>query len=216
MPDPAAFTGAAMTTATLAGAAMGLSAGLAPGPLLSLVLSQTLAYGPREGLKVCLAPALTDTPIIVAVWLALSRLEGRPAILGAVALAGAVLLCRYAWDCFQAPPPDAGDPAKAPRSVLRGVAANFANPHPYLFWITVGVPYLLETARTGTAAVVAFLAAFYVCIMGSKALAALLAGRFRRFLSSRSYRLLMAGLGASLLYFAYTFVRQGLSLLGWA
>ena len=202
-----------IASAALAGAALGLSAGFAPGPLLSLVLSQTLAHGPGEGVKVALAPILTDAPIILAAWLVLSRLAGTPAILGVVALVGAALLCRYAWDCFQAPPPDAGDPAKAPRSVVRGVAANFANPHPYLFWATVGVPYLLEAATAGSGAVITFLAAFYACIVGAKVVAAVLAGRFRQFLSSRAYRLLMAGLGLSLVYFAYGFVMQGLALL---
>lgn len=203
-----------VASAALAGAALGLSAGFAPGPLLTLVLSQTLAHGPGEGVKVALAPIITDAPIILAAWLVLSRLAGTPAILGVVAFVGAALLSRYAWDCFQAPPPDAGDPAKAPRSVARGVAANFANPHPYLFWATVGVPYLLEAATAGSGAVIAFLAAFYACIVGAKVAAAVLAGRFRQFLSSRAYRLLMAALGLSLVYFAAGFVMQGLSLLG--
>jgi threonine/homoserine/homoserine lactone efflux protein len=197
----------------LAGAALGLSAGFAPGPLLTLVLSQTLTHGPREGIKVALAPLLTDTPIVLAAWLILSRFAGTPTVLGLVALAGAALLCRYGWDCFKAPPQNAGDPALAPRSILRGVAANFANPHPYLFWATVGVPLLLEAGAVGTTAVLAFLASFYSCIIGAKVAAALLAGRFRRFLSSRAYRLLMAGLGLSLFYFAVSFARQGLSLL---
>ncbi|MHC1791113.1 LysE family transporter [Solidesulfovibrio sp.] len=205
-----------IASVTLAGAALGLSAGFAPGPLLTLVLSQTLAHGPREGVKVALAPVITDAPIILAAWLVLSRLTDTPAVLGIVALAGAALLCRYGWECFQAPPPGGGDPSLAPRSILRGVAANFANPHPYLFWATVGVPLLLEAAAVGAAAVVAFLGVFYVCIIGAKVAAAVLAGRFRRFLSSRTYRLLMAGLGLSLLYFAFSFARQGLVLLGGA
>ena len=202
-----------VASAALAGAALGLSAGFAPGPLLTLVLSQTLAHGPREGVKVALAPILTDAPIILAAWLVLSRLAATPAILGLVALAGAVLLCRYGWDCFKAPPPNAGDPRTAPRSILRGVAANFANPHPYLFWATVGVPFLLKTSASGAAPVVIFLAVFYGCIVGAKVAAAVLTGRFRQFLSSRTYRLFMAGLGLSLFYFAYGFARQGFSLL---
>jgi len=197
----------------LTGAALGLSAGFAPGPLLTLVLSQTLAHGPMEGVKVALAPVITDAPIILAAWLVLSRLSGTPAALGVVALAGAALLCRYGWDCFKAPPPEAGNPDAAPRSVLRGVAANFANPHPYLFWATVGVPLLLEAASIGTAAVAAFLGLFYLCIVAAKVATALVTGRFRRFLSSRAYRLLMAVLGLSLLYFAYGFAVQGLLLL---
>ena len=197
----------------LAGAALGLSAGFSPGPLLSLVLSQTLVHGPGEGVKVALAPLVTDAPILLAAWFALSRLAGTPAVLGGVALAGAGLLVRYGCECFRAPPPDAGRPQAAPRSLARGVAANFANPHPYLFWATVGVPMLLEAAKTGPAAVILFLAVFYAAIVGAKIAAAVLAGRFRRFLGSRSYRVLMAGLGLSLFYFALGFARQGLAML---
>ncbi len=49
---------------------LGLSGGLTPGPLLTLVVSETLKYGTQAGIKVSLAPLLTDTPIILAVlWL---------------------------------------------------------------------------------------------------------------------------------------------------
>ena len=197
----------------LAGAALGLSAALAPGPLLTLVLSQTLTHGPAEGVKVGLAPLVTDAPIIIAAWLAVAAAGGTPTVLGVLSLAGACLLVRYGYECFKAPPPDAVRPDTAPRSLWRGVVANFANPHPYLFWTTVGVPMLLDASRTGTAAVVAFLAVFYAAIVGGKVMAALLAGRFRHFLGSRAYRVLMAALGLSLVYFAITFARDGLALL---
>ena len=47
------------------GAFLGFSRGLAPGPLLALLLAQTLRHSPREGCKVVLAPRFTDAPIIV-------------------------------------------------------------------------------------------------------------------------------------------------------
>jgi threonine/homoserine/homoserine lactone efflux protein len=200
-------------TLALAGAALGLSAGFSPGPLLSLVLSQTLTHGPREGVKVALAPLITDAPIVLAAWLVLSRLSGSPVILGVVALVGAGLLARYGYECFKAPPPDAAQPFQAPRSLVRGILANFANPHPYLFWTAVGVPMLLDAAKTGPSAVVLFLAVFYTAIVGAKIVAAVLTGRFRRFLGSRAYRAIMAVLGLSLFYFALAFARDGITLL---
>ncbi len=197
----------------LAAAALGLSAGFSPGPLFSLVLTQTLRHGTAEGVKVALAPVVTDAPIIVLCWLALSRFSGTPAVLGAVSLAGAALLARYGLDCFRASPPQAEAVREAPRSLWRGVAANFANPHPYLFWTAVGVPLLLEAQASGPAGAAVFLAFFYVAIVGAKVAAAVVTGRCGRFLSGRAYRLLMGALGLSLLYFAATFVRQGISLL---
>lgn len=197
----------------LAGAALGLSAGFSPGPLLSLVLTQSMVHGTREGIKVALAPLLTDAPILLAAWLVLSRLEGRSTALGLVALAGAVVLGRYAWECFTPPSPESADSGRAPHSLSRGVVANFLNPHPYLFWLTVGMPMLLDAATVSGAAVALFVAVFYATIVGAKVVTAVLAGRFRRVLASRAYRLLMAGLGCSLLYFAVLFAIQGYSML---
>ena len=45
---------------------LGLSGGISPGPMLVLVLSQTIQYGLKEGLKVTLGPLISDAPIIIA------------------------------------------------------------------------------------------------------------------------------------------------------
>jgi threonine/homoserine/homoserine lactone efflux protein len=54
-----------MITAFASGVLLGLSAGLSPGPMLALVLAQTLRRGPREGCKIALTPLVTDPPIIL-------------------------------------------------------------------------------------------------------------------------------------------------------
>ena len=71
-------------TAALAGAAFGLSAGITPGPLLALVIAQTLAHGPREGGKVALAPLLTDSPIILGALLLTSSAASHGTLLGEI------------------------------------------------------------------------------------------------------------------------------------
>jgi hypothetical protein len=44
------------------GIILGLSAGFAPGPLLTLVISETLQHNINSGVKVALAPIITDLP----------------------------------------------------------------------------------------------------------------------------------------------------------
>ena len=51
-----------MITALASGAFLGLSCGLAPGPLLALLLAQTLRHGPREGCKIALTPLVSLSP----------------------------------------------------------------------------------------------------------------------------------------------------------
>ena len=74
------------------GTVLGLAAGFSPGPLTFLVVSETLRHGLRAGVKVSLAPVLTDLPIIVAAVLLLDRLLVYPALYGIIALAGGILL----------------------------------------------------------------------------------------------------------------------------
>ena len=45
--------------------ALGFGAGISPGPLLTLVLTSTLQRGFGAGLRVALAPLLTDAPIVI-------------------------------------------------------------------------------------------------------------------------------------------------------
>ena len=47
------------------GILLGLSAGIAPGPLLTLVVSETLSGGVGAGVRVALSPLLSDLPIIL-------------------------------------------------------------------------------------------------------------------------------------------------------
>jgi len=48
----------------LLGLSLGLGAGLAPGPLLALVIRSTLQDGAAAGVRVAFSPLVTDVPII--------------------------------------------------------------------------------------------------------------------------------------------------------
>ena len=71
--------------ALLLGLSLGLGAGLAPGPLLALVIRSTLQDGMAAGIRVALSPLVTDVPIIVlAVLLAASLPDEALGALGIV------------------------------------------------------------------------------------------------------------------------------------
>jgi threonine/homoserine/homoserine lactone efflux protein len=204
-------------TAALSGVAFGLSAGLTPGPLLALVIAQTLTHGPREGCKVALAPLLTDTPIILAALLLTRSAAGHEAVLGAITLCGAAFLLYCAWDCLRWTPPGPGrndaHREKGPGSVRKGVLANFLNPGPYLFWMTVGAPLIAESQGLGWPTLASFLGAFSLTIVSAKSGVALLTWRSGPVLGSRGYALVMKALGVMLLFYAALFVRDAWGLL---
>src|SRR5208283_3642736 len=99
-----------MMTALASGALLGLSCGLAPGPLLALVLAQTLRHGPREGCKIALTPLATDAPIIVAALVMAAKLAQLRSLLGVVSIAGGAFVLYLAWDVFRPVRPQAAAP----------------------------------------------------------------------------------------------------------
>lgn len=198
---------------TLFGVVFGLAAGLMPGPLLALVIQQTLRHGPGEGIKVAAAPLLTDLPIVAAALFALNRLADADGVLGAISLLGAAFLGHLAYESVTTDLGAPAGPATTPRSLQKGVAANLLNPHPYLFWLTVGAPILWHAWATSPVNAAGFLVAMYGCLVGSKMLVAVLVGRGRTVLTSRAYVLLVRALGIILLVFALLFLRDGLRYL---
>ena len=197
-----------------AGIVLGLSAGISPGPLLALVLSHTIRHGVREGIRVAAAPLLTDLPIILISTLVLSKVAGYGSLLGAVSLAGAAFLVYMSYETFRAKRQEASASDAGPQSLRRGAMVNALSPHPYLFWLTVGAPMILKGWKTSPAAAVLFVVGFTGCLVGSKVVLAVLAGRSVHLLSGRILQHLMRALGLLLLLFAALLLVDGLRLLG--
>jgi threonine/homoserine/homoserine lactone efflux protein len=201
--------------AFVSGAVLGLSAGWSPGPLLTLVVTETLRGGIAAGLRIAAAPLITDTPIILAALVLMPRLNVAPVLMGAVTLAGALFITWMAFESMTIKDQGATAGPAPPASIWRGVLANALNPSPYLFWFTVGGTMVLRTADQDFAAAAVFILVFYVCLVGSKMLLALAVGRYRRFMQSGVYVWTLRLLGAVLLVFAARFVWAAARLFGW-
>jgi threonine/homoserine/homoserine lactone efflux protein len=192
---------------------LGFSAGIAPGPLLTLVITQSLSHGIAEGIKVAVAPLITDLPIIFAALALGSRLAEAPFFLGLLSLVGAGYLSFLARENMTVKPVVPGETARVPRSVARGVMANLLNPHPYLFWIAVGTPLLHKAWAAGPPMAILWLAGFYAMLVGTKIALAVLVGRWRRLLQGGWYLWANRILGGVLLFFAAVLVHDGWRLI---
>jgi threonine/homoserine/homoserine lactone efflux protein len=196
------------------GALLGLSAGLAPGPLLTLVISETLRHDVRAGVRVALAPVVTDLPIILLTIFVLSRLSGFHAILGAISIAGALFILSMGVGSLRTTGFDLQFQEVQRRSLRKGIMVNMLSPHPYLFWVSVGGPAMVKASGAGLFAPAAFIGGFYVCLVGSKIALALLVGRSKSLFRGKAYAWAMRVLGLSLVVLALLLLRDGLQLLG--
>ena len=196
------------------GMTLGFSAGIAPGPLTFLVITQTLQYNWREGFKVAIAPLITDLPIILVCCFLLLRLSQFDVVIGLISLLGAYFLIRMALENWRAAPPHAGVSTGAPGSLIKGILANLFNPHPYLFWLTVGAPLIMSRGSERLHDGSIFIIGMFSLMIGVKVVIALALKHSRSAFSDSSYRLFLRGSALALGIFAVTFIREGFMRLG--
>ena len=201
-----------MKSLLISGMVLGLSAGLSPGPMLTLVISQTLRHGIREGVKVALAPLLTDTPIVLACLLFLSVFSDMRPALGVISMFGGFYLFYLGLNSIRFKTVDLQEDVD-PKSLKKGLMVNFLNPSPYMFWVSIGGPLVIKTSSTSLVAAAAFVIPFYLLLVGSKIVVAIVSGRSRNLLKSRHYTIILRILGLVLTGFGVMFLKDGLRYL---
>lgn len=194
------------------GITLGLSAGLSPGPLMALVLSETLTHGKKAGIYVALAPFLTDLPIILLSLLMIDFLSAYHKAFGLLSLAGAIYLLWLAWGNFHLRHFKV-NVAGSGQSLKKGILVNFLNPAPYLFWISVGSPLMIKGWHLNGFFPLMFLSGFYVFLVGSKVLIAVLVGVYRTRINDQLYRLINIVLGVMLILISFKFIYDGYILM---
>jgi len=198
----------------LSGILFGLVVGVSPGPLLALVITETIRHDAKTGVLVALAPVITDVPIVFLSIFVLSRISGSNIVLGVISLAGCLFISYLAYESITVKSIESSLERGGVDSLRKGVITNFLSPHPYLFWITVGAPSVVKASQFGLASPILFIAGFYLLLVGSKIVIALLVDKSKAIVSSRIYVYVVRVLGFALIVFAALFLREGLGLLG--
>jgi threonine/homoserine/homoserine lactone efflux protein len=100
-----------------------------------------------------------------------------------------------------------------PISLKKGIIVNALSPYPYIFWASVGGPIMLKAAGHSFLFAAVFILSFYVLLVGSKIVIAILVGRSRSFLSDRVYRYTMRAIGLLLIVFSGFLFHDGLKMI---
>jgi threonine/homoserine/homoserine lactone efflux protein len=196
------------------GTLLGLASGLAPGPLLVLVVSETLRHDIRAGIKVAIAPLITDVPIIVVSLMVLNRLAHFKTILGGVSILGGLFILYLGYDSIKTKGLEFSLSPISRNSFKKGIITNALNPHPYIFYMTVGAPIIFKAINQNFFSALSFIGSFLLFLVGSKVILAVVAERSRAFLKGPFYIGLMRILGGLLFFFSIMLFRDGLKLLG--
>lgn len=203
-----------MLTYLIAGITLGFAAGISPGPLLVMVITETIKYDIKKGIKIALVPLVSDLPIVLFSLFIMYKLSDSDLILAIVSFLGALFLGYLAWENVTMNSFDTKIETKQMKGFWKGVLANLLSPHPYLFWILVGAPIAIRAFQENILYSVVFILAFYIFIIGTKIIVVLLTERSKRFLSSKIFIYTIKALGILLLILAVVLIKDGFEFTG--
>ena len=195
------------------GLLLGAPSGLAPGPMLLLIISETLRHGKRAGVKVACIPLLTDAPIVLASGLLFTQITNMNILLGGISIIGSIFLLNLGIKSLFAANSEFLDYTPRPLLLREIMIANLTNPNPYLFWFTVGAPIMVRLFQHNLSNGLSFLVSFYLGLVGIKIILAIAAGESRDFLQGFLYRSTMQLLSLMLICFAIYLMLDGIASL---
>ncbi len=164
----------------LEGAALGFSAAAQPGPLQAYLLSQSARNGAARTLPVALVPLATDPPLIAVVLAVLAQVP--PGFVRALGVVGGTFVVWLGVGALRAARSvRSGPETRAPPvGFVRAMVVNILNPNAWLYWSVAAGPILAAAWRASPARALAFVAGFYLLLLGGNVLVVLLAGRAAR------------------------------------
>jgi threonine/homoserine/homoserine lactone efflux protein len=144
------------------GIGIGFAAGAQPGPFLNHVIGTALTGGWRRGIVTIFAPLVADLPLIVLSVTILRSVS--PDFLRIVQLAGGLYLLWMAYGGIQRFRQGDGfeiKPVSVNRSFWQAVLMIYLGPAPYVFWVTISGPLLVQGLEQSLWHGLAFVLGFY-------------------------------------------------------
>jgi threonine/homoserine/homoserine lactone efflux protein len=140
---------------------LGLTGAMAPGPLLTVTISEATKRGGLVGPTLVLGHAILELALLILIVLGLGSILHHPTIFGVISLVGGVVLVLMAVSIvrglkgYTVAGPISGE-TRGLHPILSGILVSAANPYWFIWWLTVGMGYVVIAKGSGLAGIMAF------------------------------------------------------------
>lgn len=197
--------------------AVSASAVLAPGPLFLTNMLYGTRQGVRSGIKLAYGHTMVELPLIILLGTGLFSLASLSRYGEIIGLVGGIgMLCFAFMQIVNVAKKERSTNAIAPDNknnpFIAGIAFSALNPFFLIWWFTVGLKMIADSAMFGFAAGIAILFGFHIWMdYAWLAATAYLASRGSLVLKSKYYRILLVGFAAVLVYYGITFIIEAIA-----
>lgn len=191
-----------------------LSGAMMPGPLLTVTITESSRRGGMTGPLMIIGHGLLELTLVVALFSGLSVLLHSDQVFITVSLLGGSVLLWMATSMLRSlqtvelPQVESDDTGR--NLILTGILLSLCNPYWLLWWVSIGMGYILHSARIGLTGIVAFLCGHLLADLAWYSLISFGVARGRGLFTPRLYRVLIGLCGVVLLGFSGYFFYSGL------
>ena len=194
-----------------------LSGALMPGPLLTYTVAAAARRGFWAGPVIMLGHGALELALLVLLLLGVGAIINQPWIMGLVALTGAAVLWWLGYDLFSSVRTThldlSGTGGGQFHPFWAGVVMSLANPYWLIWWVTLGLSYVLFAYTYGLWGIAFFFVGHFLADLVWYSLVAMAVAQGKRFLSDRLYQGFMMACALFLLVFGCLFGYHGVKTL---
>ena len=194
-----------------------LSGALMPGPLLTITVGEATRRGFWAGPLIILGHGLLELTLVLLLLAGLGTVLNRPLVLGTVGLVGGLILVWMGLGLLRASRTSQlkfeADSDTGMHPVWSGIVMSLANPYWLLWWLTIGLGYVIFAARYGFLGVFLFFTGHILADLAWYTLVSAAVAYGRNFFTDGLYRGFLAGCGCFLFLFSLYFGFQGVKFL---
>lgn len=190
---------------------IGFSGAMMPGPMLAVTIEESSRRGAAAGPLIVFGHMLLEAVLVAAVALGLASFLRHDAALITIGLVGGGVMCWMGQDMLRAARHGMSLQATAERKsamhpVAAGIVVSLANPFWTIWWVTIGMAYILMGLEFGWIGLVVFFCGHILSDLVWYSFISVGVAGGRRFLSDRIYGGMIALCGCILVGFGVWFV----------
>ena len=188
-----------------------LSGALVPGPLFTITVSESLRRGFKTGPLIIFGHGLLEITIVILLFFGISPFLLEDRTRQFISVAGGIILMIMGVMLFR----DAGktrlDLSPGERQtglhpVVSGIIGSLSNPYWIIWWVTIGLGYLVSSLRYGIPGVIAFFSGHISADLLWYSMISYAVSRGQKIMGERGYRYLLSACGIFLIFFGGWFL----------
>lgn len=188
-----------------------LSGALVPGPLFTITVSESLRRGFKTGPLIIFGHGLLEITIVILLFFGITPFLLEERTRQFISVAGGIILMIMGVMLFR----DAGktrlDLSPGERQtglhpVISGILGSLSNPYWIIWWVTIGLGYLVSSLRYGIPGVIAFFSGHISADLLWYSMISYAVSRGQKIMGERGYRYLLSACGIFLIFFGGWFL----------